>query len=195
VTSSRRSRPRPDRGGAAPGGSRPERSARSARARERRARLLDELRAFLILTAYLTAFFGSFTAYRRLVLAEVGISYLHYGAALVEGALIAKVLLIGRALNLNARFERGSLAASSLLLSAGSTLLVLLVGLLERLVEGLLRRESLEVALRGMAATNRDELLARLMVVFVALIPFFAFWQLARAIGPAQLRVLTGRRG
>ena len=56
----------------------------------------EEFKAYWLITVYLWVFLGSFTIYRRLILAETGVPYLHYGIALVEAMVIAKVVLIGR---------------------------------------------------------------------------------------------------
>ncbi len=63
-----------------------------------RQRLREELKTYWIITLYLWLFLGLFTVYRRLVLAETGTPYLHYGLALVEAMIIAKVVLVGRML-------------------------------------------------------------------------------------------------
>src|SRR5262245_28433390 len=64
-------------------------------------RVIEELKAFCITALYLSLFLGAFTFYRRMLLAEVGVAYLHYGIALLEALIIAKVVLLGRALGLD----------------------------------------------------------------------------------------------
>ena len=54
----------------------------------------------LLITAYLAAFFVAFLTYRRLISREFGVSIFHYGYALFEALVIAKVILIGKALGL-----------------------------------------------------------------------------------------------
>ena len=68
-------------------------------------RLVEELKIFWIITLYLAVLFGSFMVYRRLILAEFGLTYLHYGFAIIEALIIAKVILIGDAFRLGRRFE------------------------------------------------------------------------------------------
>jgi len=46
---------------------------------ELRQRLVHELEKYLLVAAFLFFFFGSFTTYRRLVLAEYQIGYFEYG--------------------------------------------------------------------------------------------------------------------
>ncbi len=54
---------------------------------------------------YLACFFGAFAWYRRFILAQYQISYLHYGAAILEALILAKVILIGDMMRLARRFE------------------------------------------------------------------------------------------
>jgi hypothetical protein len=158
-------------------------------------RLRRELQVFLLLTAYFTLFLGSFTVYQRTLLAESGIAYLHYGIALLEGAVLAKLLLIGDAIGLGERFRRGPLALNVVLLSLGSTGFILLAGVVERLIKGLIHgRMPLEV-LRGLPEQGPAELVARMIVLIVGLIPLFAFLEIGKAIGFRRLGVLLFSRG
>jgi len=61
---------------------------------------VEELRDFWVLFVYLAFMLSGLLTYRRLVLHEVGVSYLHYGMAVIEALIIAKVILIGQALGL-----------------------------------------------------------------------------------------------
>jgi hypothetical protein len=70
-----------------------------------RQRALHELKQLSLLFIYLSLLLGSFTVYRRLVLAEYHISYRHYGYALVEAIIIAKVILIGEFMKLWDRYQ------------------------------------------------------------------------------------------
>ena len=74
-------------------------------ARGLKERALEEFKLYWIITLYLWVFLGLFTVYRRLVVAETGDDYLHYGIALVEAMIIAKVVLIGRLFGFSRRFE------------------------------------------------------------------------------------------
>ena len=68
-------------------------------------RAIEELKLFWIIAFYLWVFLGSFTVYRRLIIAETGVAYLHYGIALIEALVIAKVILIGKMFGFSRRFE------------------------------------------------------------------------------------------
>src|SRR5215472_14661670 len=111
-------------------------------------RAIEEFRLFWIIALYLWVFLGSFIVYRRLILAETGVTYLHYGIALVEALIIAKVILIGKLFGFTRRFEDKPLIVPVLYKSILFGILVLLFGVAERLVEGWFRKQGLVGGLR-----------------------------------------------
>ena len=153
-------------------------------------RVLEEVRIFWIITLYLALLFGSFMVYRRLILAEFGVTYLHYGFALIEALIIAKVILIGDAFRLGRRFENRPLVVSVIYKSALFGVFVMLFGVLEHVIEGLFHKKNASDILRGMMDIGMDELLARVVILIIAFVPFFAFWELRRVLGPRRLSAL-----
>jgi hypothetical protein len=153
-------------------------------------RAVEELKVFWIIAVYLAILFGSFMAYRRLVLAEFGVSYLNYGFAIVQALIIAKVILIADALHIGKRFEHLPLAVSVVWKSIIFSIFVMLFGVLEHVVEGLFHKESGRQIAHGIAGIGLDELLARTLMLIAAFIPFFAFWELGRVVGPKRLVAL-----
>ena len=155
-----------------------------------RERALDELKAFWMVALYLAVFLSAFTSYRRLVLAEFGVSYLHYGIALVEALIIAKVILIGRAFGLGRRFEGSALILSVIFKSVTFGLFVFLFGILEHVVEGVFHRKDWASIWHGLIAVGMNEIVARTIVMIIAFVPFFAFWEIGRVLGPGKLWAL-----
>ena len=68
-----------------------------------KSKAIHEMVEYYIIFMYLAVFFGLFTWYRRLVLAEYKIIYLHYGISVIKALVLAKVIMIGRALRLGRR--------------------------------------------------------------------------------------------
>ena len=108
----------------------------AGKARGLKERALEELKVYWIITLYLWLFLGLFTVYRRLVVAETGTAYLHYGIALIEAMVIAKVVLIGRLFGFSRRFEERALIVPVSYKSVLFGLLVMLFGVVEHLVAG-----------------------------------------------------------
>jgi hypothetical protein len=151
---------------------------------------VEELKAYWIISIYLAVLLGALTNYRRLILAEFGVAYVHYGIAIIEALIIAKVILIAKALGFGRRYEGGPLIWPVIHKTIFCGLLVMLFGILERIVEGLLHKKDLAVILQGIVDIGADELAARTLLMLVAFVPLFAFWELGRVIGLRKLSAI-----
>jgi hypothetical protein len=161
-----------------------------ARATGLKARALEELKVFWVSALYLWVFLGSFTVHRRLVLAETGVTYLHYGIALIEALIIAKVILIGRMFGFSRKFEDKPLIVPVLYKSILFGLFVLLFGVVEHLVEGWFHKLGLLGGLYDIREIGAYELGARVLMLIVAFVPFFAFWEIGRVLGMPKLAAM-----
>src|SRR6476661_7442649 len=101
-------------------------------------RIAHELIRYWTNVAYLAVFFGAFAWYRRFVLAEYGISYLNYGAAIIEAMILAKVILIGDALGLGRGFQNKPLIYPTLNKAVVFSILVGVFAIIEHMVSGML---------------------------------------------------------
>ena len=153
-------------------------------------RALEELRAFWVIALYLWVFLGCFMVYRWLVMAESGVTYLHFGFALIEAMVIAKVILVGRLFAFTRRFDDGPLALSVAYKCALFALLVIVFTVVEHLVTGWIRHQGLLGGLREFAAVGAYEAGARTLMLGVAFVPFFAFWELGRVLGMGRLAAM-----
>lgn len=160
-----------------------------------KAKAIEEFKAYWIIVLYLAIFLGALTSYRRLILAEFGIDYLHYGVAVVEALIIAKVILIGRAFGFSRWLEDRALIFPVLFKSVLFGALVFLFGFVERLVEGWFHKDSLAVIFEKITALSAYELAARVLILIIAFIPFFAFWELGRVIGFQRLSAMYLSKG
>jgi hypothetical protein len=155
----------------------------------------EELRLLLLIFAYLAAFFVAFLTYRRLVSREFGVNSFHYGYALLEALIIAKVILIGKALGLGQKTARRTLASAVLRSSVVYGALVAAFEVLEHVIDGLIHHKTLAESLQTLLDKGVWEVLGRTLVIFVAFIPFFAFWELGHLIGDKKLFDLFFRKG
>jgi hypothetical protein len=159
--------------------------------REKKAHLkekaAEELRLLLLISAYLAAFFVAFLTYRRLISRELGVSYFRYGYAVLEAFLIAKVILIGKALGVGKRDGRRTLAFSVLRASLFYGVLVAMFAIVEHVVEALVHGKSFAAGIEDLLSQGVYEIGGRTLVLFVAFIPFFAFWELGQLAGERKL--------
>lgn len=138
---------------------------------------------YLVYVVYLTLVFAAFTQYRRLILADVGITYTNYGIALVEALILAKVIMIGDMFHLCRSLENKPLIFPTLLKTVVFTLFVGLFVFIEYAVKGLIKgKEALE-GIMELLGKGSYEVLAGWLVIFVAFIPFFALRELSRVLG------------
>jgi hypothetical protein len=159
-------------------------------------RLAHEMKEYLAIAAYLAAFFVSLTTYRKLVLAEYHVGYFAYGWALMEAMILAKVILIGQALHLGDRFRDRPLIVSTLWKSIVFGLLVAVFVVLEHVVTALLHHRPVKSEFQ-LTGGQGYEMLARVQLMLVAFVPFFAFREISAVLGEGKLLELFfhGRGG
>jgi len=158
-------------------------------------KLVQEMKEMLVIFLYLALFFCTFTTYRRLVMREVGVSYFHYGFALLKALVLAKVVLLGQYARLGKIFDDRPLIVPTLYKVVLFSLFTLVFEILEHAVGGLLDGKAMRDALREISGVGRDELLARTLTVLSAFIPFFAFTETGRRLGEGKLSEMFFKKG
>jgi hypothetical protein len=154
----------------------------------------DELVEYALNVAYLAIVFATFTVYRRLLLAAHDINYTNYGVAVIEALILGKVIMVGSVFRLGRGLEAKPLIFPTLYKTVVFTLLCLAFTLAEYAIKGLVSGEGMAAGLAGFAARGSEDILANSMVLFVALVPFFAMKELGRAMGRERIAALFFRR-
>ena len=154
----------------------------------------EELRLMLVITAFLAAVFVSFLTYRRLISREFGVTSFHYGFALIEALIVAKVILIGKAIGIGKKSTGRALFRNALRDSVVYAFLVAVFAILEHVVEGLFHHETLAESVGKFLDQGVYEILGRTLIVLVAFIPFFTLWELDRVLGDRKLVGLLFRK-
>jgi hypothetical protein len=158
---------------------------------------LRESQKLVVYTVYLALVFGIFNNYRRLVLSEYSIPYFNYGYAIIEALILAKVIMIGEAFGLGDRQRRENvpLIVPTLVNSLLFGIVVVAFSIVEKLVTGAIHHENLSEIGQDMLSKGRDEILARVLMMFVAFVPFFALIELQRALKNDSFLTLFFRKG
>ncbi len=151
-----------------------------------------EFREIAIVFFYLAFFFCALATYSTLLLEKYEISYFNYAAALINALIITKVILIGEALHFGTKHEAKPLIYSVLYKAFMYGLLVFAFHVVEEVIKRLIHGEAFGGALHNVRV---DELLARSLVIFCTFVPFFAFREVGRVIGPEKFRNLFLRGG
>jgi len=148
---------------------------------------LAEFKSAFFLTIYFAAFFGALTTYKRLILAQHTISFAEYGISLIDALILAKVILIGAAFRVGSRFNDRPLIIPALYKTFCFSIIVLALSLAERIIKGLWTGNAWADILNHTMA-EKWAILSRILMMYFAFIPFFAFWEVNRLIGGDVLR-------
>jgi len=144
---------------------------------------------------YLYLVFATLNLHEFVVLRQHGIGFAHYGFALVNALVLAKVVLVAEKLRLDRRFERYPLVYPVLLKSLLFTLLLIAFHVGERVLAGLVRGHRLAESIPAIGGGGIAGLVAVGAIGFVVPMPFFALRSLAGIMGTAPLYALIFRYG
>jgi hypothetical protein len=150
-------------------------------------KLIHEMNELLAIFLYLALFFCAFTTYRMLVMKEMGLSYFHYGFALIKALVLAKVILLGKYVRLVKVFDNRPLIIPTFYKVILFSLFALAFEILEHAIDGVLHGKGMTEGFQEIISTGRDELLSRTLVVLSAFVPFFAFGEVGRVLGEGKL--------
>ena len=154
-----------------------------------------ELIEYAFNVVYLTVVFAAFTQYRRFLLAEYSITYTNYWLALIGALILGKVVMIGSVFRLGRWLEHKPLIVPTIYKALLFCVFVALLRIVEYAIKGLLQGDGPAKALgEFFAQKGMDEVLANSLVVFVALIPFFAVKELGRVLGRERVAALFFRK-
>jgi hypothetical protein len=153
---------------------------------------VHEFKEMTIVTLYLAFFFCALATYSMLLIGKSELPYFNYAAAVVNALVVAKVILIGEAAHLGKRYEDKPLIYSCVYKAFLYTLLVFAFHFVEEIIKRLIHGKDIAGAFRE---TPLDELLARSVIIFCTFIPFFAFRELGRVLGPDKFRAMFLRTG
>jgi hypothetical protein len=150
-------------------------------------RALDELRRYLIITLYLWVMFALFSFYRRLILQEEGISVWGQSFAIINALVLAKVILIGQALNLDNAFSKHARGFIALWNALIFTVFLSIFHIFEDAIKAWFEGRPLAAGLVDFGGGSLRGFLTIGGILFVALIPFFGMNEVARAVGGQAL--------
>lgn len=146
-----------------------------------------EMKRYIIYTLFLTLFFAAFTTYERLLLNFQG-PFFPYGYSLIQGLIMAKVIMIGQTMKLGERYDDKPLIIPVLHKTFLFCLLMMVLIILEHLVTGcLIKRKSIELVYEEFISKGLSLALAKTVIVFFIFVWFFAVLETARALGDNKL--------
>jgi hypothetical protein len=155
-----------------------------------KARLGEELRNYLLVTAYLFVCFAVLLLYRSAILSGVGEHVAPFGTALVKALVLGKFLLIGQAAGVGTRVQAGTVLRRIAIRTLSLAALLVVLTIVEEIVIGLVHKQPVAQSLAGFFGDALPEKLAGCLVMVLVLLPLVAATELRRALGPAAFASL-----
>jgi hypothetical protein len=150
-------------------------------------RAVHELRELAILTTYLYVTLGAVIVMKTAVLHTHGIDSAVWGVAIVKAILLAKFMLIGRAMKIGERNTSSPLIWPTLHKTVAFLVLLIVMTVIEEVVIGLIHRQSISSSLEDLFGPRLEETGAGILILLLVLIPYFAFRVLNEALGEGRL--------
>ena len=154
---------------------------------------LDEIRRFLLMFVYLWVVFGLFVLNESVVLGERHISFTSQGFALINAAIMAKVMLIAEDLKLGRELDNRPLIYPVMYKAALYALVFIAFHAAERILVGTIGGKSLADSMPHIGGGTWKGRLTVWAIMAVSLLPFFALRAIGQAIGEGRLWSLMFR--
>ncbi|WP_336490259.1 hypothetical protein [Methylobacterium nigriterrae] len=158
-------------------------------------RLTEEAPRIAGIFAYLWIVFGLFIFHEHIVLSRHGMGYGFYGLAFINAWILAKIMLVAESLDVRPHFQGRPLVYPILARSCAFAVLLVCAYALEEMGLGLWRGKTLANSVPAVGGGGLRGLASVILIMAVALIPYFAFRELGRVLGRERLRTLLFRNG
>lgn len=155
-----------------------------------RQRVVAETRRFVVMFLYLWVLFGLFVLNERIILRQQGIGFSSQGFAILNALVLAKVMLVAEGLDLGHWFRHRPLIYPILHQSLLFSILFICFHVAEGVMMGLFKSQSVATSVPVIGGGGLAGLITVAVILFVALIPFFAFREVSRALGSDRLNAL-----
>jgi len=160
-------------------------------------RVFDEVIKLLAIVLYLWVMFGVFALHESVVSAKDHINYHFYGFAIINALILGKVMLIAEDLHFADWFKDRPLVYPISCKAVAFSILFLVFDVVEEVIVGVFRGKTIDQSIPIIGDGSLSGVFFVGIILAVALIPFFAFREIGRAIGEGELHALlftTGRQ-
>lgn len=147
-----------------------------------------------MIALYLWVVLALFAVHKSVILAETRLDFASQTFALINALALAKVMLVAKELHLGDRAKDEPLIYPTLLKSALFSVLLACFKILEEAAVGLYRGKSFSQSIAEIGGGTLKGIISLTAIMFVMLIPFFAFTELQRVLGEGKLSQLFFRR-
>jgi hypothetical protein len=159
------------------------------------AKVINEFKRLVIMFLYLWVILGLYVLDETVILAKQNIDFQAQGFAAINALILAKVMLVAEDLGLGARFKDRPLIYPILYKSITFAILFIVFYICEGTIIGLLHGKAAVASVPHLGGGTFKGLLCVAAIMFISLLPFFAFREIGRVIGEDELWNLLLRRG
>jgi len=157
------------------------------------ARMIGMWKYFMIMFIYLWILFGLFVLNQQVVYQQQGSDYVYHGFAVLNALVLAKVMLVFEEMRLSRGLQRSPLIFPILFEAAFCALLFVGFHIIERYFVALLHGEDFAGVQVGPGGPGYRGLTIIALILFISLIPFFAFKNVVRVLGREKMMRLLFR--
>lgn len=158
---------------------------------------ISEAKKFAVIVGYLWVLFVLFGIHKVTILrGQNPASPLGFrvGFALINALILGKIILIAEAFHFGEKFKDRPLVYAILFKAAAFSVLLLCFDILEDVIVGLFHHKTITESMPTLGGGGVEGILLVALMVCIVLIPFFAFREIARAIGEDELLSLLFKR-
>ncbi len=153
-------------------------------------RVRHELVQLWLICAYLYICFAAIVFYKAAVLHANGVEYVPYGAAAIQALLVGKFIMIGHAARIGERRRPRRMVFALLTKAVIFLLFLMALSAAEEIIRGLIHGRTVIASVRSLWGGTLLQVFATALLMLLILIPYLAFRELGRVIGPERLRAL-----
>jgi hypothetical protein len=149
-------------------------------------RAANEAKRFVIVFLYLWVLLSLFALHKSIILNEPSLS-VGQGFAIVNALVLAKIMLLGEAFNLADNLKSKPIVYPVIFKSAAFAVLLMGCHALEEIAVGLWHGENFASSVSHLGGGTALRIFIIGLIMFVVLMPFFAFSEIGRDIGEHEL--------
>ncbi len=150
-------------------------------------RVIDEMIEFAVITVYLCICFSALAYLKAAILEAHGVAFAPFGFAVVKALICAKFIMVGRALHLGERYRTQALIWPTLHKSLIFLVLLIVLNVAEEMIVGYVHGRAAMDTIAEFGGGTLDQAIATAVVMFLILVPFFAFRSLGERVGERNL--------
>ena len=150
---------------------------------------IDESKELLKIFLYLWVLLSLFSLHKALIFNEDILTY-QQGFAIINALALGKVILIAQGLHVGDRYKNKPLIYPILLKAAIFSAILLIFHVIEETLIGKWHGKTLAESVPSFGDGSLQAIVMTVLILFVALIPFFGFMELERVIGAQTLHSL-----